>query len=358
MNVSTIINIAIETLIDYLNVNRIIALFIAFFMAGGIASMINKNFILKYFGPKTPKHISYIVASVSGCLLAVCSCTIIPLFAGIYKRGAGIGPATTFLFSGPAINVLAIFYSAALLGWSLGIFRTISAVFLSIVIGLSMALLFKDEKNNKNFRIGVEESISTRRGYQTSIFFLVQLIMLIIITASQTLIPFLSLSIYGGFLLKHLLTVILTATLVIITKNWFSNDELKLWFKETYSLMKLVVPLLLLGVIIAGILKSVIPQEIIKNYVGGNYISSNLTASIIGTLMYFSTLTEVPIVKSLMELGMGFGPATALLLSGPSLSIPSILVISRVIGNKKTLVYSLLVVIFSTIAGIFAGKFL
>jgi len=351
-----LLNVAWQTLVDYLNLNRTIDLIIAFLIAGGIASMINKNFILKYFGPKTPKHISYLVASVSGCLLAVCSCTILPLFAGIYKRGAGIGPATTFLFSGPAINVLAIFYSAALLGWGIGLFRTASAVILSILVGLGMALIFKNEEQKRNFRVREESSVSTKPTYQTVIFFAIQLLMLIVITASPKLIPALSVSLIGGFLVKHLITIILAAVLAIVTVKWFSKDEINLWFKETFSLMKMVVPLLLFGVALAGILKALIPPAIIANYVGGNSLSSNFIASFIGALMYFSTLTEVPIVKSLMELGMGNGPALALLLAGPSLSIPSVLTIAKVMGKAKSLTYLGLVVLFSTIAGVIFGS--
>jgi uncharacterized membrane protein YraQ (UPF0718 family) len=358
MDAIYLLNVAIQTLIDYLNLNRVIALTIAFFMAGGIASMINKNFIIKYFGPNTPKHISYLVASVSGCLLAVCSCTILPLFAGIYKRGAGIGPATTFLFSGPAINVLAIFYSAALLGWGIGFTRAVFAILLSILIGLSMELIFKSHEKKRKFRIGKADSISTRPAYQTAVFFLIQLAMLLIITASPKLVPILSVPLYGGFLVKHLLTILLAVVLAVVVKKWFKTDEIKAWLRETFILARMVVPLLLIGVAIAGILKAVIPPELIGQYVGGNSIMANFVASLIGALMYFATLTEVPIIKSLMELGMSVGPAMALLLAGPSLSIPTVLTISRILGVKKALTYLGLVVVFSTIAGLIAGLIL
>jgi hypothetical protein len=349
------IKIMVNTLINYLNINRVIAISLAFFMAGGIASMINKNFIIKYFGPNTPKHISYLVASMSGCLLAVCSCTILPLFAGIYRRGAGIGPATTFLFSGPAINVLAIFYSAALLGWNIGFTRAFFAVLMSILIGLTMAFLFKSDEKKRNFRVGKADHISTRPAHQTIIFFLIQLAMLLVITASPKLMPFLNTSIYGGILIKHILTAILGILLIIIVKSWFKPEETKAWLRETFTLAKIVFPLLLLGVAIAGLINAFVPPEYVGQYVGGNSIMSNFIASFIGALMYFATLTEVPIIKSLMDLGMGVGPAMALLLAGPSLSIPTILTISRVLGSKKALSYLGIVVIFSTIAGLITG---
>ena len=349
------INVMINTLVDYLNVNRVIALIIAFFMAGGISSMINKNFIIKYFGPNTPKHISYLVASISGCLLAVCSCTILPLFAGIYRRGAGIGPATTFLFSGPAINVLAIFYSAALLGWDIGFTRAFFAVLMSILIGLVMAFVFKSDEKKRNFRVGKADHISVRPAYQTAIFFLIQLGMLLTITASPKLIPALSVPVYGGILVKHILTAILGVILVFVVKKWFKPEETKAWLRETFTLGKIVFPLLILGVAIAGLINAFVPPEYVSQYVGGNSITSNFIASFIGALMYFATLTEVPIIKSLMELGMGVGPAMALLLAGPSLSIPTVLTISRVLGSKKALTYLGIVVILSTIAGVITG---
>jgi uncharacterized membrane protein YraQ (UPF0718 family) len=357
-----VFNVAVATLVDYLNFNRTVALIISFFMAGGISSMINKNFIIKYFGPETPKHISYLVASVGGCLLAVCSCTILPLFAGIYRRGAGIGPATTFLFSGPAINVLAIFYSAALLGWSIGAIRGIFAVILSIVLGLTMALLFKSEDKKRKFKVSADE-LSIRPTYQTIIFFGIQLLMLLTITASHTLIPALSvvlfsIPIFGGVLIKHIITGGLLILLIGIVKSWFNNEEINNWLRETFTLSKLVIPLLLFGVVLAGVLNAFLPSEIVSQYVGGNSISSNFIASFIGAPMYFATLTEVPIIKSLIDLGMGNGPAMALLLAGPSLSIPTILTVSRVIGTKKALIYLGNVIVLSTIAGVITGMIL
>ncbi len=351
------INVMIQTIIDYLNINRSIALLIAFFIAGGIASMINKNFIIKYFGPDTPKHISYMVAAVSGCLLAVCSCTILPLFASIYKRGAGIGPATTFLFSGPAINVLAIFYSAALLGWDIGILRAFFAISLSLLIGLTMAFIYGSEDKKRSFKVKGNE-ISNKPWYQTLSFFLIQLLMLISITASPKTLPILTVNIFGPLQLKHIVVIILLFALLGVLKLWFSKEEIKKWVDESISLLKIVFPLLIIGVALAGLIKAFIPPTYIATYVGGNTILANFIASLIGALMYFATLTEVPIVKSLMDLGMSAGPAMALLLAGPSLSIPTVLTISKILGSKKAITYLGLVVIFSTIAGLITGYIL
>jgi len=353
-----IFNVMLNTIINYLSVNRILALLTAFLMAGGIASMINKNFIIKYFGSETPKYISYTVSAISGTLLAVCSCTILPLFASIYKRGAGIGPATTFLFSGPAINVLAIFYSAALLGWDIGFLRAVFAIFVSVLIGLSMGFIFKDHDVKRKFKVPKTKSISSRPMYQTVIFFALQFSMLLVITASPKLFPALSTPLIGNFLLKHLLFIILGVFLAVSVKIWFREEEIKKWLKESFSLLKIVFPLLILGVAIAGAIKAIIPPKYIVMYVGDNSLSSNFVASFIGALMYFATLTEVPIIKALMDLGMNVGPAMALLLAGPSLSIPTILTISKVLGKTKALTYLGLVVVFSTLCGYLAGNLL
>ncbi len=352
------IQVMYSTIVDYLNLNRVIAIAIAFFMAGGIASMINKNFIIKYFGPETPKHVSYIVASISGCVLAVCSCTILPLFASIYRRGAGIGPATTFLFAGPAVNVLAIFYSAALLGWDIGFIRAFFAVSMSIVIGLIMAAIFSSDEKKRKFTVRNADKITSRPGYQTAIFFLIQFVMMLIISASPKLLPLFSVPIVGGFLVKHLLTILLGILLAISVKKWFKPEEIKSWLNETWVLCKLVFPLLIFGVAVAGLMNAFIPPEYVTKYVGGNSISANFISSFIGALMYFATLTEVPIIKSLITLGMGTGPAMALLLSGPSLSIPTILTISKILGYKKAFTYLGIVVVLSTIAGLITGTIL
>jgi len=326
-------------------------------MAGGVTTMINKNFILKYFGSDTPKKISYLVAAVSGFALSVCSCTILPLFTSLYKRGAGIGPATTFLFSGPAINVLAVFYSAAVFGWDIGFLRAFYAVTLSILIGLSMEGLFgsHDSERKKSTVRRNDDSLSNRPGYQTAIFFLIQLFMLITITASPKFAPFLNIPVYGGILTKHVVTALLLIILVVIVKKWFKPEEIKAWLMESYTLIKIIFPLLIIGVSIAGLMSAFIPPQYISEYVGGNSILSNFVASFIGAFMYFATLTEVPIVKTLMNLGMGVGPAMALLLAGPSLSIATLLTVLRVLGKTKALVYFGLVVLLSTIAGYITG---
>lgn len=327
-------------LIEYLSLHVITCLVPALFIAGAISVFVSQNSVLKYFGPKANKFASYGVASVSGAILAVCSCTVLPLFGGIYKRGAGIGPAIAFLYSGPAINVLAIVYTARLLGYDIGVARMIGAILFAIVIGLIMAYIFKAREIEADAALfeALAADPSGKPLYQQGIFFAV-LVGILVTAASKIWIAL-------GVLL---------AVLAIILWRWFDLSELKLWMLETWRFVKLIAPWLLLGVFIAGILKVVIPESIMTQYVGGNTLPGNFIASFLGMLMYFATLTEVPILSAFMHLGMGKGPALALLLAGPALSLPSLLVLHNIMGWKKTLTYACLVVIMATITGLIFG---
>jgi len=333
------------SLLEYLSAHVLTCLVPAFFIAGAIAVFISKGAILKYFGPKANKWLSYNVASVSGAILAVCSCTILPLFAGIRKRGAGLGPAIAFLYSGPAINILAIVYTARLLGYDLGIARAIGAIAFSIVIGLIMSLIWmKEERSklegNENLFKVYEQGTPRKPLYMSVIFFLSLLAILVFGAAKMW--------IYAGASLAILITIIIVG---------YKKAELKDWMKETGKLAWQIFPILLAGVFIAGIIKYFLPQSIVETWVGGNSIRSNFTASVFGALMYFSTLTEVPILKAFMELGMGRGPALTLLLAGPALSLPNMIVLGKIMGAKKTLTYVTLVVIMATFTGMAFGHF-
>jgi len=332
-------------LLEYLSAHVLTCLVPAFFIAGAIAVFVSKGAILKYFGPKANKWLSYGIASVSGAILAVCSCTILPLFAGIRKRGAGLGPAIAFLYSGPAINILAIVYSARLLGYDLGIARAIGAITFSIIIGLIMALIWRKEERAKfegseNMFKAFEQQSYKKPAYMTLVFF-ASLIAILVFGAAKMWI-------FAGVAL---------VILIVILFIGFKKPELKEWMKETGKLALQIFPILLAGVFIAGIIKYFLPQSIVEAWVGGNSIRSNFTASIFGALMYFSTLTEVPIIKAFMDLGMGKGPALTLLLAGPALSLPNMIVIGRVMGAKKTLAYVTLVIIMATFTGMFFGHF-
>ncbi|WP_353894275.1 permease [Proteinivorax hydrogeniformans] len=338
----------------------------AFFVAGGIAMFLSKNAVLKYFGAQTKKYISYTIGSVSGILLAVCSCTIIPLFAGIYKRGAGLGPAITFLYSGPAINLLAITLTSTVLGWQMGLARIIGAIIFAIIIGLIMSLIFPEtQKQDNNMFAGEDEEKS--KGAVLGFFALLIAILLfgtldysfVSETALATVFSGGELGLtntpFAELIVKYSILLVLIAAVYVVVKKHFSSDERAGWISETFSLIKLIFPMLLLGVFVAGVVKVAIPEEVITRLVGGNSISANFLAAIFGMLMYFSTLTEIPILESFTGLGMGQGPALSLLLAGPALSLPNLLSIRNVLGTKKTAVYAGLVVVMATIAGMLFG---
>ena len=335
----------------------------AFFIAGAIAVFVSQAAVLKYFGAKANKFLSYSVASVSGSVLAVCSCTVLPLFAGIYTRGAGIGPATAFLYSGPAINVLAIILTAKVLGWQLGLARAIGAILFAVIAGLLMAYIFrKDDANREKGEIFLPEEEKTRPLWQNGLYMLTMVLILIFASFARPSENDSQLwqSIY---FVKWYLTAALLIVLAVMLKAWFVKRELKDWVKSTWGFALQILPLLLAGVLVAGFLlgrpshPALIPEQYIQALVGGNSFAANFFASIVGALMYFATLTEVPILQGLIGSGMGQGPALALLLAGPALSLPSMIAIASVMGVKKTAVYCIIVVILSTIAGMIYGSF-
>jgi uncharacterized membrane protein YraQ (UPF0718 family) len=318
----------------------------AFFIAGAIAVFVNQASVIKYFGAKANKLLSYGVASVSGVILAVCSCTILPLFSGIYRRGAGLGPAIAFLYSGPAINVLAIILTARILGWKIGLARAIGAIAFSIVIGFIMHLIFIKEEHARHAKGELQPGAikETRPLWKSAIYFFSMIAVLVFANSGKWWIT--------GFFL---------AAVVAALASWFKKDEIKDWVSATWAFALQILPLLLGGVLISGFLlgrvghEGIIPSRYVAALVGGNSLFANFFSSIVGAFMYFATLTEVPIVQGLMASGMGKGPALALLLAGPALSLPSMLVIRGVIGTKKTAVYVVLVVIMATISGVVFG---
>ncbi|MDZ4181611.1 MAG: permease [Candidatus Cloacimonadaceae bacterium] len=387
---------------DYARLHVLLCLIPALFIAGAVSVFISQNAVMKYLGAKAKKWLAYSVAALSGAILAVCSCTILPLFSGIYKRGAGLGPAIAFLYSGPAINILAIVMTARILGVQMGIARAVGAIFFSVVIGLIMHLIFRKEESarqEKAMNFGSDEA--GRPLWQTIIHFGLMILFLIVInwakptvesgflawmyhnkwllTAVLSLLFGFSLSIFHGF---KWWKVVLTAAIIAIVGYIYPNPlipfvmgiylfsmwlilekgELNEWLGATWDFAKLIIPLLFIGVMIAGSLlgrpgfEAWMPSRWIETAVGGNSLWANLFASISGAFMYFATLTEVPILQGLIGSGMGKGPALALLLSGPALSLPSMLVINTVLGFKKTATFIALVVIMSTIAGYFFGS--
>lgn len=374
----------------------------AFFIAGAIGVFISQASVMKYLGPKANKFMAYGVASVSGTVLAVCSCTILPLFAGIYRMGAGLGPAAAFLYAGPAINVLAIILTARILGPEMGIARAIGATFFSVIIGLLMAFFFRnEEKTEAAVQMYMPEEEAGRPLWQTSLYFASMIGILVFAnwgrpaenTGIWAAIFQAKWSITSGFALAFgvmlvawfgikLWQVIVTAlavaglalafpgnplipfTVGFIGLSLFTSTdkgEAGAWFASSWTFAKQILPLLLFGVLVAGLLlgrvghEGIIPSEWVSWAVGGNSLAANFFASFAGAFMYFATLTEVPILQGLMDNGMGKGPALALLLAGPALSLPSMLVINSVIGMKKTAVFVVLVVIMATCSGMLYG---
>jgi hypothetical protein len=387
----------------YAQEHVLLCLIPAFFIAGAIGVFVSQAAVMKYLGPKANKLVAYGVASVSGSILAVCSCTILPLFTGIYRMGAGLGPACAFLYSGPAINVLAMIMTARILGPELGIARAVGAVVFSVAVGYAMHLLFRREEAEKAAAaMQFPEEEGGRPLWQTSLYFASMVLILVFANFGKPQSPE---GVWAAlFRIKWILTAVCAAGLGVMLVAWFRMRLWKVglvaaltaltalgtggnplaaftvgslglawltatdageggqWFDSSWSFAKQILPLLLIGVVVAGFLlgrvgqEGMIPSEWVAKAVGGNSLRSNFVASLAGAFMYFATLTEVPIIQGLMGSGMGKGPALALLLAGPALSLPSMLVINSVLGPKKTAAFVTLVVVLATAAGWVFGK--
>lgn len=338
-------------LLSYLSAHVLTCLVPAFFIAGGIAAFVSGGAILRYLGPKANPWVAYGVAAVSGSILAVCSCTVLPLFAGIYKKGAGLGPAVTFLYSAPAINILAIVLTARKLGWELGLGRAVGAVLFAALVGLLMAVIFRQTAGNTSGQpAGMFAAGGSGAGdaadspIRTATFF--GLLVAILLAGTLPVGPSLR---WGGLTL-------FTLALILFVRRAYSPDERHEWLFETWKTVRLIFPILLVGVFVAGMLKVVLPTEWVSAWVGGNSISANGVASGVGALMYFSTLTEVPILRMLLDLGMGMGPALALLLAGPAVSLPNLLVVRNIMGTARTVTYAALVIVLATASGLLFGS--
>lgn len=385
---------------SYAREHVLLCLLPAFFIAGAIGVFISQGAVMKYLGAGAKKALAYAVASVSGSVLAVCSCTVLPLFAGIYRMGAGIGPATAFLYSGPAINVLAIILTARVLGIELGVARAVGAVVFSVIIGLLMHLMFRKEEGERIAAAPVGDSSGGRALWKNAVFFFLMVIIMITATwqngdlgsfqsavfnlKAHLLVVFGAL--FGGvlvFWMEIRLWKVLAAAVLVFVSSLLApagilipfvvgmialsailatgEGESRSWFDSTFGFAKQIMPLLLFGVLVAGLLlgqkhgSGLIPAAWIETAVGGNSIRANLFASVAGAFMYFATLTEIPILQGLIESGMGKGPALSLLLAGPALSLPNMLVIRSVMGTRKTLAFVGLVVIMATLSGMLFG---
>ena len=376
----------------------------AFFIAGAIGVFVSRGAVMRYLGPKAEKWIAYLVASVSGSILAVCSCTILPLFAGIYKMGAGLGPASAFLYSGPAINIMAIVLTARVLGMEIGIARAVGAIGLSIVIGICMHLIFRREEQEKARMAAEVAEMDSGRPLWQNVLYIGSMIAILVFanlgksedsgalwnalwsvkwyltSLAALVLGFMLIRYYGMSWWKLLCVAVPVIALAILfpeipllafTAGFLGigfvtsterEGELRSWFESSWDFAKKIMPLLLFGVLIAGLLlgrvgqEGLIPSEYVGKLVGGNSLLSNFFAAFAGAFMYFATLTEVPTLEGLIGAGMGKGPALALLLAGPALSLPNMLVINSVMGCRKTVVFVSLVILFSTLLGYLYGN--
>ena len=380
----------------------------AMFIAGAISTFLSRASVLRYLGPRSNRIGAYMVASVAGIILAVCSCSVLPMFAGIYSMGAGLGPATSFLYSGPAINVLAIFLSARVLGFDVGVARALGAILFAVIIGLLMSAFFR---RSENARIAdmmhLPETQPIRRPpWKTALYFATMILFLVFSdwydTSDVTLTlqdgtvleanirysrpasidiqeydstgrpgaeirrldrgeirrieakPGFVMTVHG---VKWYLAGIMGMGVLWMVWRWFSRDEIEEWLRATRDLGLMILPLLFAGVFVTGFIGSLLPETYVAGLVGGNSLAASFVASFLGMIWYFATLTEIPIVEMLTRLGMGRGPALALLLAGPALSLPSILVIWKVVGARKTVVFCALTVVMSAFVGWIFGLY-
>lgn len=393
---------ALELVKWYAEEHVLLCLVPAFLIAGAIGVFVSQNAVMKYLGAGAKKSVAYLVASVSGTILAVCSCTILPLFAGIYKRGAGLGPAIAFLYSGPAISVLSIILTARILGAEIGVARAIGAISFSVIIGFIMEKIFQKEEAARSAALQMPVAEEGRPLYQTVIYFFFMVMILVFANwGKPDVTEGLWWSIYS---VKWIITAVSALLFGVVLVAWYSHKVWKIvligivsaifafifpsipiiafsagfigltwsgstadeengdWISASWGFAKQILPLLLIGVFVAGFLlgrpgnEGIIPNEWVAGLVGGNSLFSNFFAAIVGAFMYFATLTEVPIVQGLMGSGMGKGPALSLLLAGPALSLPNMLVIKSVIGTKMTAVFVVLVVIMATLTGLIYGS--
>jgi len=356
-------NAAVEALAmlhEYAREHVLLCLVPAFFIAGAISVFVSQQSVMKYLGANAKRWVAYSVAAVSGTVLAVCSCTVLPLFAGIYKRGAGLGPATAFLYSGPAINVLAIILTARVLGVELGVARAVGAISFSVIIGLLMALIFHEEEAKRQESFAALPEPEDNRPLWKTVWFMASMVVFLVFAnwaAPKVPVGFWA----AAYRAKWYVAALALISTVASSWLWYTKDERSEWFQSTWGYALQVLPLLFGGVLVAGFLlgrpghEALIPGEWVASLVGGNSFFSNFFATVAAAFMYFATLTEVPILQGLIGAGMGKGPALALLLAGPALSLPNMLVIRSVLGTKKTVTYVSLVIILSTIAGMIFG---
>ena len=346
MDLLLILGAGLNAVFEYVLAHTLFCLVPAFFIAGAMAALIPKNLLLPYLSKKSPKWISYPLAVGAGLLLAVCSCTVLPLFAGIRKSGAGLGPALAFLYTAPATNIMAILYTGSLIGWDVAITRIFFSVLFAVVIGLIISRFFADENKNSD-SVVFENNVDAKKELKRLALLFAGLIA-ILIAGIQV----------ADLAVKAAVLIGLIAYVAFIAKRFFSAEELSAWKNETWGFSKIIVPLLLAGVFISGIIGFLVPAELVTGFFGNNSLFAISIPVLFGIFVYFPTLVEVPMAKTFLELGMAKGPLLAYLLADPVISLPSILVIRKIIGTKRTIVYAGLIFIFAVLAGWLYGNYL
>lgn len=347
----------VSALTDYLSAHVLTCLIPAFFIAGAINALLNKDAITKYLGEKSPAYKAYPVAVIGGLLLAVCSCTILPLFAGIKKKGAGIGPAIAFLYTAPATNILAVAFTWSVIGADFAIARIVLSVTFAILIGLIISKLFAETAPETPLPIacacGPADVPEIGKGQKHVVLFIGTLVAILFVGTWALFMENRLFEIPLRFIVLPLLIVLLVSEAL----RWFSSDEQRAWLEETWSFMKKIFPLLFIGIFAAGVISALLPRDFLGLYLGSNTVMANLIAVLFGTFMYFPTLVEVPMAKMFLDLGMAKGPLLAYVLADPVISLPSILVVRKFMGTKQTIAYVLLIVFFCTLAGLIYGSF-
>ncbi|MDD1658232.1 MAG: permease [Methanomicrobiales archaeon] len=345
----------ITAFIEYISAHVLTCLLPAFFIAGAMNALLQKEAITQYLGAKSPLYKAYPIAVVSGLLLAVCSCTVLPLFAGIKKKGAGLGPAIAFLYTAPGTNILAIALTWSVIGADFAIARIVLSITFAVIIGLIISTLFREEIPDTAAAAPIgcacAPGAETAGGQKHVVLFIGTLVAILFVgTWSIFMVNTLA-----GIPLRFVILPFLVILVIIEAQRWFTRDEQKAWLGETWSFMRTIFPLLFIGIFIAGVLTALLPEGILGTYLGSNTVSANLIAVLFGVFMYFPTLVEVPMAKMFLDLGMSKGPLLAYVLADPVISLPSILVVRKFMGTKQTIVYVLLIVFFCTLSGLIYG---
>ncbi|OPY32866.1 MAG: putative permease [Methanoregula sp. PtaU1.Bin006] len=346
----------VGALIDYLSAHVLTCLIPAFFIAGAINALLNKDAITKYLGEKSPAYKAYPVAVIGGLLLAVCSCTILPLFAGIKKKGAGIGPAIAFLYTAPATNILAVAFTWSVIGSDFAIARIVLSIIFAVMIGLIISKLFAEAPTEVPVPIACACAPSAEAAAKSQKHVVLFIATLVAILFAGTWAIFMENRLFE-IPLRFIVLPLLVLLLAIEAVKWFTKDEQRAWLEETWSFMKKIFPLLFIGIFAAGAISALLPKDFLGLYLGSNTVAANLIAVLFGTFMYFPTLVEVPMAKMFLDLGMAKGPLLAYVLADPVISLPSILVVRKFMGTKQTIAYVLLIVFFCTLAGLIYGSF-